>query len=312
MMVPVVINYNTARHLRACLGSLRAAGAMQVIVKDNGSTDGSVEMIRREFPEVVVHPDFENVGYGAAANLGIAACNTPYVLLLNSDTIVPPGAIDTLRRYLDNHPDVAIVGPRLNNEDGTLQRSAHHFPRPFTLRPLVRLIPGLRERSLLTWAHDVPREVDWVKGAALAIRRSAFDDVGGFDPAFFMYFEETDLCARLAKEGWKTHFSPAAVVLHTGGASTAAVASEMAVQFWRSMRRFYRIHYGRTEQRTLEAVLTVTMGAYLLRDSVRLSLNSDPVARARLRQDMHVWSRVMRDENDAGVPRLRTIGAADH
>jgi GT2 family glycosyltransferase len=292
-----IVNYNTAAHLRACLGALRAAGAREVVVKDNGSTDDSVALVQREFPEVRVHPDFSNPGYGAGANMAIAACSTAYVVLLNSDTRVRPDTLGTLARYLDEHARAAIVGPLLLNPDGTLQRSAHNFPRPFTLRPLLRLIPGAREHSLLTWSHDRSRRVAWVKGAALAIRRIAFDAVGGFDPSFFMYFEETDLSARLATQGWETHFTPDTAVIHEGGASTEAVRSEMAVQFYSSMRRFYRRHYPPARLAQLDAVLHIAMRYALVRDRIRSALAREPARRARLAQDIHAWQRVLRRDN---------------
>ena len=297
-MLPAVaiVNYNTAEHLRTCLASVCAAGAREVVVKDNGSSDDSVDLVRREFPEVSVHPDFSNPGYGAGANMAIAACSAPYVLLLNSDTRVRPDTLETLARYLDIHARAAIVGPLLLNPDGTLQRSAHRFPRPFTFRPLLRLIPGVRERSLLTWSHDRSRQVAWVKGAALAIRRRAFDAIGGFDPSFFMYFEETDLSARLAREGWETHFTPDAVVVHEGGASTDTVRAEMAVQFYSSMRRFYRRHYAPMRLAQLDAVLEVSMRYAVVRDRIRRALARDPDRRARFAEDIHVWRRVLRRE----------------
>ena len=288
-----IVNYNTVAHLQACLASLQAAGADQIVVKDNGSTDGSLEMVRREFPQVMVHPDRTNLGYGAASNLAVAVCDSPYVVLLNSDTIVPPGTLEALAHYLDTHPRVAIVGPRLHNPDGTLQRSGHCFPRPLTLRPLIRLLPVLRDRSLLTWPHDRPREVAWIKGAALAIRRAAFDEVGGFDPAYFMYFEETDLCARLARAGWKIHFTPAAVVVHHGGASTERVRTDMAVQFHFSMRQFYRIHYPRYRLAQLDTVTRAGMSLAIVRDQLRRATTKDPKKRARLAEDIHVWRRLM-------------------
>jgi len=189
-----------------------------------------------------------------------------------------------------------VKGGTKRDPDGSLQRSAHRFPRPFTLRPLVRLIPGLRERSLLTWSHDRARTVGWVKGAALAIRRTAFDAVGGFDPSFFMYFEETDLSARLAQAGWETHFTPATSVVHAGGASTDAVRADMAVQFYSSMRRFYARHYAASRLAQLDVVLKVTMRLALVRDRMRRAITRDASVRARLSEDIRVWQRVLNAE----------------
>ncbi len=288
-----IVNYNTVSYLRDCLATVRAAHAEEIVLRDNGSTDGSVEMVRREFPEVRVLEPRDNPGYGAASNQAIDACDAPYVLLLNSDTLLARDTLDVLAQYLDDHPRAAIVGPRLHNTDGSLQRSAHGFPRAVTLRPVVRHIPGLRDHSLLTWPHDRPRVVKWVKGAALAIRRTAFDSVDGFDPNFFMYFEETDLCYRLIEAGWEIHFTPATIIVHKGGASTDQVRAEMAMQFLASMRQFYRRHYPDGELRRLDAVLRMQTRVALVRDRARLLLARDPRTTATIADDLRVWHRVL-------------------
>ena len=297
-----IVNYNTVDDLRECLATVRAAHATEIVLKDNGSTDGSVEMVEREFPEVRVLASRDNPGYGAASNQAIAACRAPYVLLLNSDVLLARDTLDVLADHLDANPRAAIVGPRLHNPDGTLQRSAHGFPRPMTLRPIVRRIPGLRDRSLLTWPHASPRVVKWVKGCALAIRRSAFDAVRGFDPEFFMYFEETDLCFRLIAAGWEIHFTPATVIVHKGGTSTSQARAEMALQFYASMRQFYHRHYREPDLRRLDAVLRVQTRLALVRDRARLLLARAPRTRARLADDVLVWRRMLRGDWPARQP----------
>lgn len=291
-----IVSYNTIDHLRNCLESLRVAGAREIVVVDNGSTDGSVEMVARDYPGVILRANRTNLGYGAASNEAIAATSTPYIFLLNTDTLVEPDVLEVLASYLDAHPRVAIVGPRLHNVDGSLQRSAHAFPSAMTLRPIISRIPPLRKRSMLTWPHDRVRRVAWVKGAALGIRRTAFDEVGGFDPAFFLYFEETDLSFRLAERGWETHFTPETVVVHKGGASTEQQRAEMVVQFYASMRQFYRYHYPRARQMRLDAVLKGTAVVSLIRDRARLATTRDPARAARLADDVRVWRRVLAGE----------------
>ncbi len=245
----VVVNHNTREHLRACLASL-PRGEVAPVVVDNASTDGSVEMVRAEFPEAVVLADGSNPGYGAAANRGVEACDTEHVLVLNSDTRIRPGALDALRAYLDRHPRVGIAGPKLLNPDGSPQASC--FPFPGTLRwllendpvaPLAGRIPGLRDRLLRFSPPEGAVEVPWVLGAALAVRRAALREVGGFDETYFMYFEEVDLCLRLKNAGWETHFVPDGLVAHVGAASTSQVRGRMAAQHFRSSLRFYRRHY---------------------------------------------------------------------
>ena len=290
-MAVAVVSYNTRELLRACLASVRRDAPGAMIVADNGSTDGSVEMVRTEFPEAIVIEDPSNRGYGAAANLAIRRAETPYVLLLNSDTEVAPGTLAALAAYLDAHPRVGVAGPRLVNRDGSLQRSTFPWPSPFTallgeskLSWFVRFVPRVNARYLRTWAHDRPRVVPWVLGAALAVRRTAFDEVEGFDERFVMYFEETDLSRRLLAAGWETHFVPVGPVMHVGGASTEHVRPAMAVRFYDSMARWYR-HHEPAQLRPAAAVTATFRSAVWAREAVRAALargeRRDGAARAR-------------------------------
>jgi GT2 family glycosyltransferase len=219
------------------------------VVVDNGSTDGTVEQIARCFPdvEVLVQPD--NPGYGAAANRGAERCESDAFLLLNGDTHVDPTTIGRLHDYLREHPSVAIVGPRLVGTNGKLQHST--FPFPSTLDVLVgetgllhvlRRVPIVRDRLLRTWDHSRARAVPWVVGAVLAIRRDAFEAVGGFDEQFFMYGEEVDLCWRLAAAGYATHYAPVTTVVHIGAASATQDARNMQRERLVSGQRLLRLH----------------------------------------------------------------------
>ncbi|HEX6104576.1 MAG TPA: glycosyltransferase family 2 protein, partial [Gemmatimonadales bacterium] len=233
-MAVAIVSWNTRELLRRCLESALAEGAAEIVVVDNGSSDGSVEMVRDQFPRVRLEVRPENPGYGAASNIAFGLCSAEYVLLLNSDTAIHPGALAALVEHLDRNPRAGIVGPRLLNADGTLQKSVFPFPSP--LVPLVKrrpvadvvgVVPWLRDEFVGSWAHDRARRAPWVLGAALAIRRTAFDGTGGFDESFVMYFEEVDLCYRLRQAGWEIHFTPAAEVTHVGGASTSQRRPEM-------------------------------------------------------------------------------------
>ncbi|MEJ7811825.1 MAG: glycosyltransferase family 2 protein [Gemmatimonadaceae bacterium] len=296
-----VINFNTREHLRACLTTVAAESPPEVVVVDNGSTDGSIEMVRRDFPGVTLHVDPRNRGYGAASNEAIARCTAPYVLLLNSDTLLPPGALAALASHLDRHPRAAVVGPRLVNPDGTLQPSCFAFPSPLgTLLEnaradkVVRRIPRLRERYLRTWSHARAREVPWVMGAALAIRRQAFDAVGGFDESFFMYFEEVDLSYRLRAAGWETHFAPVTDVIHAGGASTAQWRTDMYARLFLSSMHYYEMHHSRLRSLGAAAVVKLSMLARLARDTTRFHATRDAGRRAELTERMVAWRRVLR------------------
>ena len=177
-MAAVVVNYNTRDLLRSCLESVRAEGMAEVVVVDNASTDGSPGMVRSEFPEVRLLANRHNPGYAGGANQGIAACRAPYVLLLNGDTQLRPGAAAALAGWLDRHPRAALAGPRLVNPDGSLQSSCYPYLTPLNVLVLntwlnraARLLPGLRRRYLPTWRGTPAQAGCWVKGAALAIAR---------------------------------------------------------------------------------------------------------------------------------------------
>lgn len=262
-MSVVIVNYNTRVDLRACLGSVLAARPGEVIVADNGSTDGSREMVKDDYPDVKLLCFDDNPGYGGAANRAIAATSAPYVLLLNSDTILETDGIGALADYLEANPGVAVAGPRLINTDGSLQPSCYPFPGSFRWTWDNDLIGPLLHRfgisGLRTWAHGRSRPVPWVKGAALAIRRSFFDDVGGFDESYFMYHEETDLCYRLWQAGYATHFAPVTEVRHAGGMSTSQYAERMSAELHRAASRFHHMHL-RGAHRALVNVLWRGLG----------------------------------------------------
>lgn len=292
----VIINYNTVRYLRDCLKSIERSTAAGVVVVDNASTDGSAAMVETEFPWIHLIRNEENPGYGAAANQAIAGCNTSYVLLLNSDTRLQPGSLEALSSYLDHQPEAAIVGPRLVNLDGSLQPSCYQFPTPLhllleesTLSRYFGRIPFLRDRYLRTWPHNTARSVPWVLGAALAIRRQAFVDIGGFDSSFFMYAEEIDLSYRLRESGWRTHFTPGATVTHVGGASTSQQRSGMNVRFFLSMVHFYRLHYSKLRMVLLLVIMKAIMVARLIRDTVRLRLGGKTPPAPWILEDIAAW-----------------------
>jgi len=296
----VIVSFNTCDHLRRCLQTAVSQHASGVVVADNGSTDGSVEMVEREFQEVELSVDHSNPGYGAGANRGVRLCGDADVLVLNSDTRLAPGALDALHAYLKGHPSAGVVGPRLVNTDGTLQPSAFRFPSP--LRPpvqrdplaaLVRCIPGASEHYLPTWSHTRPRSVPYVMGAALLIRRAAFDAVGGFDESFFMYAEEIDLCWRMRVAGWETHFAPVTSVVHVGRASTCQRAAEMLEQSALSSMRFYRRRYSGFRRGIGLLVLRAVMALRIGRDVVRYALVRDGNRRRELADNVRVWQRVL-------------------
>jgi GT2 family glycosyltransferase len=296
-----VVSYNTRELLRQCLASVVADGAGDVVVADNGSTDGSVEMLRAEFGRARVFVDRSNPGYGNASNAAIAVCRSDYVLLLNSDTVLCSGALRALCGYLDANPRAAIVGPRLRNPDGTLQRSLHQFPTPFVtlldyswVGPLVGLVPGLRKLYVASDSHAKARVIPWVTGAALAIRKSAFEEVGGFDPSFFMYYEEVDLSYRLHRAGWETHFTPAADVTHIGAASTRQRRGLMYAQQISAALQYSERHHSDLGVMLTAFALKFSLVSRLIGDTLRFYVTRDLARRQTLRDNIALWRDMVR------------------
>lgn len=297
-----IVNYNTCEQLRLCLQTVQSENADEVIVVDNGSNDGSQEMVQSLYPSVELLVNTTNPGYGGGANQGITRCTSAYILLLNSDTRLEQGTLQALSNYLDRNPRAGVVGPRLANPDGSLQASCYPFPTPLhvfleetTLGRYLRYIPFLREQYLRTWSHSRPRVVPFVLGAALAIRRTAFEQVGGFDESYFMYSEEVDLCYRLKAAGWEIHFAPVTTITHIGGVSTAQKRAAMREQFFASSVHFYQQHYSRFRLIQLLVIMKVIVLIRLLRDLMQLSISKDKDTRTRISQDIIAWQRVLTD-----------------
>jgi GT2 family glycosyltransferase len=288
-----IVSYNTRDLLRACLQSVRCEAPRQIVVVDNASSDGSGDLVANEFPEVLLCRNAKNVGYGAAANQALGRCTEPYVLLLNCDTRLSVGALAALGAYLDRRPNVGIIGPQLVDAQGARQRSWYDFPTPLHLALDFGNLGGLLSRAR---SRSGARAVPWVSGAALGLRRTAFRDVGGFDEMFFMYYEEVDLCFRMARAGWQVHFAPVTDVMHVGGASSQQRRSEMAVRFFTSLDQFYLRHYSLAKRLQLPVVVAGIAAARLARDAVRRQLTRDPARKGELSADVRTWVRLLRGE----------------
>jgi GT2 family glycosyltransferase/glycosyltransferase involved in cell wall biosynthesis len=268
----VIVSFNTRGLLARCLNALDSQDDVtrQVIVVDNGSIDGSVELVRDTFPHVELIELDENVGFARANNLAFARCRGRHVLLLNSDAFLSQGALSALLACSRRHPSAGAIGPRLSNPDGTLQRSAWPFPSGARLlleafglhRPLRRV--GLLE-DFGIWRHDCERAVDFLVGACLLVRWDALSEVGGFDEDFWLYGEEADLQRRMATRGWEVIFTPDAGVTHVGSASSAQSSTRLR-QFYSGQRRFLQKHGGRSSW--LVARVALLTGS-LLRGRIR-------------------------------------------
>ncbi len=251
----IVVSYNTVNLLRRCLGtleaSLRRAGDVEwkVAVVDNGSVDGSPDMVERDFPDVRSWRLGENRGFAAANNVAIHELDAEYYLFLNPDTEVLGDAPSALIRFLSTRPEVGLVGGRLLNPDLSFQDSCFRFPTlPMTFLdffPINHRLTrsGLNGRYPRSWYRH-PFEIDHPLGACMCVRRQVIDRVGGFDEGFFMYCEEVDWCLRMKQAGWQIMYTPDAEIVHHVGASSRQNAGPMLVQLHRSRDRFFEKHYG--------------------------------------------------------------------
>ena len=246
----IIVNYNTRDELAACLNSLQSAWpacVAQVIVVDNASADGSVDMVQSRFPSVRVISLPKNLGFGAANNVALRESGAPFALLLNSDTIVPAGAIDTLLSRLEA-ANASAAGPRLEDGDGRPEISFGSMLTPwseFTQRRLVRMAasdtPRDREQIERHLANERP--VDWVTGACLLVRRADAVAAGLFDERYFMYEEDVDLCAAIRARGGTVLYTPAAQVVHLRGRAVARTSKPAgAAHYDRSHLAFYEKH----------------------------------------------------------------------
>ena len=260
MLSAVVVNYNSAGHLVDCVRSLRADGADEIIVVDNGSTDRSRDALAAADPDAVWIQTGRNLGFGSAANRGVAVARHDLVAVMNPDAVVEPGALKALVAVLDGDGTVAVVGPRVENPDGSWYPSARTFP---SLRDalghafLHYVSPDnrfSRRYKLLDWDHDTARDVDWVSGTFMLVRRDAFDAVGGFDEAYFMYVEDVDLCWRVGQAGWRIRYEPAARVIHAIGGSSEGAPYRMIVAHHRSLYRFCATTYRGPARALLPAI----------------------------------------------------------
>jgi GT2 family glycosyltransferase len=247
----VVVSYNTREDLRRCLASLRAHSGIpcQVVVVDNASTDGSADLVEKEFPEARVIRNRENVGFSRANNQGLREAAGAYALILNSDAELTPGALPALVARLDARPRLGAAGPRTLSPDGTVQVSFGPALTPLAEWRQRNLVRGVktREPAALKEAQaraGVEHEPDWLSGSCLLARKDALDAVGGFDEGFFLYEEDVDLCLRLRRAGWGVLFTPAAEVVHHLGRSMQTDPARARLEYHRSHLRFYRKHNG--------------------------------------------------------------------
>ena len=283
-----VVSWNTRDLTVAALRRLldtEQGCEIRVLVRDNGSSDGTAAAIAASVPEAELDAGTDNLGFGAGMNSLMRRSSAPWFLALNSDAWPEPGAIGHLVDTGERHPPAAAVAPRLERPDGTLEHSTHPFPSILVAAAANFgghgwLPRSARDRLLFEggWAHDRERAVPWAVGAALLMRRDAIDTVGGFDERFFMYAEDLEWCWRVRRQGWEVWFDPNAVVRHVGNASgTQSYGERRTVAYMHNTYRFYRSTHG--------AASTFAYRSLNLFGTVRL------YAKARLRGDAEAASR---------------------
>lgn len=285
-LTTIIISYNTRQLLRACLGSLQIGLAQsglqaEIWVVDNGSSDGSVAMVCEQFPHVRLIASDQNLGFAAGNNLPLkallqntehAACAPRFVLLLNPDTTVQPGALGTLVAFMETHRNAAMAGVQLRYPDGSFQHSAFHFPNlvqifldffPLHHRLIHSRLNGRYPRA--RYERGEPFEIDHPLGAAMIARWEAIQGVGLLDERFFMYCEEIDWCWRMRRAGWTIHCVPRAVVTHHEAQSTHQVRDKMFVQLWRSRFHLFHKHYSPLFSWTARQLVWLGVGAEMKR-----------------------------------------------
>jgi GT2 family glycosyltransferase len=264
----IVVNWNTCDHLQGCLESLAAHGAeratSEVIVVDNGSSDGSAAHVRSNWPQVRLIENAENEGFTRANNRAIRVSHGEYLLLINSDARLTPGALDRMLDWMSTHTRAGVVGPRLVYGDRRWQRStAGRAPSLQTAINhylcLDRLAAGRSPFEGLFLARDVrqPFRPDWVSSACILVRRTAIEEVGLFDERLFVYMDDVDLCQRLRDAGWDIWYCPDAVVVHYMSQSTSQGPGDVSPAALRAFNAYFARHHGRAARTMLRAVETI-------------------------------------------------------
>ena len=230
MISVVIVSYNTRDILRNCLQALfeHSKGIdMEVFVVDNNSQDGSADMVKNEYPTVLLMANNQNLGFAAANNQAFPLAKGNYIVLLNPDAYIRPLSIQNSIAFMDKTPDCGLCGGKIISPAGQLEPSARRFPSALSKLLALSGLRGKFPQSAIlnyyefgTFAHDRPQEVDWVPGTFTIVRKKMLDEIGAFDERFYIYYEETDLCMRAKMAGWTIYFIPDAEVTHIGGASS--------------------------------------------------------------------------------------------
>ena len=278
----IIVNWNVRDLLDRCLASICASKVghrqIEVIVVDSGSADGSVDMIREQYPQVNLLALRENIGFTRGNNLGLAQAAGNYLLLLNPDTELSEDALALLLDYMLANPHVGIIGPHTLNTDGSHQSTRRRFPTLVTgfleSTWLAGFAPASVERDyrLLDTVDDDIMDVDWVQGSALLLRREVYAEIGGLDEGFVMYSEELDFCKRAKSVGWRVVYHGDAKIRHHGGKSSEQASARKQIHFQTSKLRYFRKHHGYSAYAFLRAILLLQFSWQLALEAVKSAL----------------------------------------
>jgi GT2 family glycosyltransferase len=286
MISIILVCWNNKKYLDPCLESIydgRLKSAFEIIVVDNGSTDGSQEMLREKFPQVKIIQNDHNVGLGRASNQGIEVSSGKYILLLNNDTLVDSPSFDTMVNFLDEHPEVGAVGGKLLNPDGSIQACYNNFSTLKEEFLIATRLGELLNKSYPSIANDDQiRSVDWISSACLMLRRETLNQIGLLDEEYFIYGDEADLQYRLKKGGWLVYYLPSATTVHFGGRSMDRWRRRKMV--YRGKMLFYRKSYGVFSTLILRLMLGVLSIGKLTLWSIFLLF---PAWRDRAKKEIH-------------------------
>lgn len=274
----IIVNWNTKILLDNCLNSILDSyqltgisnqkistdnqslitdNPIEIIIVDNGSTDGSVKYLKdlkiKNYKLKIIY-NSDNLGFGKANNQGIKIAQGKYIMLLNSDTIVKPGAIELLVEYLDTHPVTAVVGPKLLNVDGTPQANCGRFPS-IIVSFIMLFVEKFALKDLVRYSPKATQVVDWLMGAAFMARHEVFNKIGGLDEEIFMYMEEVEWFYRVNKYGYRVDFFPGAEIVHLGRGSSKSGKKDPIINIYRGLTYFYKKHYSTTDQLILLGML---------------------------------------------------------
>jgi len=299
----IILCWNDLKVISDCLRSIYSgthSTDFEVIVSDNGSTDGSVQFIRRNFPQVQVIENGVNLRFSKGNNVGIRASRGDYVLILNPDTIVHEGSLDRWMEFADRHPEAGGFGCRVLNADGSYQGCARPFPTVWRswvaslyLRPLGHLSDIFLSDKYVRWKGDTERAIDWQAGCAVMVRGELLKRLGGFDEQFYYYYEDMDLCRRIWNAGFPIVYTPDVTITHLVGQSVKSFRIAFELDKFRNRYRYFYKHFGRKGARRCRhatlAWLWIRMAGYAL---VRLVKPSDLLnKRLELYRAAAIWNR---------------------